>query len=65
MKTVKIIDRSKTKKNKSASNKHYTLDCERRIITFKKEFRKIFDAQLDQKGASFEDHYQHVLSKMA
>ena len=65
MKTVKVIDRSKSKKSKSASNRNYTLNCELRIIQFKEEFRKIFDAQLDKNGASFEDHYAHVLSKMA
>jgi hypothetical protein len=44
MKTVKVIDRSKSKKSKPASQKNYTLDCETRIIKFKEEFRKVFDA---------------------
>ena len=41
------------------------LDCERRLIQFKDEFRALFEQQLQKENNNFEDHYQHVLGRMA
>lgn len=61
----KVIDISKKKKRKTRTRVHYVLDCERRLVQFKKEFKELFNQQLEKNSGSFEDHYGHVFEKMA
>ena len=65
---IKIVDRTRKNSTKGAgknNQRKYTLDCERRLQAFKNEFKVELDKKVDAAGGSFDEHYRHVLQKMA
>ena len=65
---LRVVDRSKPKprpKAKKSKSSTYTLGCEKRLATFKEEFKEFFENKLNEQNLDFGEFYKGVISSTA
>jgi hypothetical protein len=63
-KVIETKKRLSKPKHETKSKSLYTLNCEKRLDNFKKEYSDFFDAKINQMEGGFEKHYKNVLNNL-